>query len=99
MQNDELDRRDFMKAAGTTAIAGLAAGAISTPARAATEDDLCFASAVELARLIRTKEVSAREVMTAHLARIERLNPRLNAIVAKLDDDECLALAAAADRR
>jgi amidase len=37
--------------------------------------------------------------MAAHLARIERLNPRLNAIVAKLDDDECLALAAAADRR
>ena len=37
--------------------------------------------------------------MAAHLARIERFNPRLNAIVAKLDDDQCLALADAADRR
>jgi amidase len=37
--------------------------------------------------------------MAAHLARIERFNPRLNAIVAKLPDDECLALADAADRR
>ena len=27
------------------------------------------------------------------------MNPKLNAIVAKLDDDECLALADAADRR
>jgi len=49
--------------------------------------------------MLRTREVSAREVMAAHLARIERFNPRLNAIVAKLDDDACLKLADAADRR
>jgi amidase len=61
--------------------------------------DLCFMSARELATLIRSREVSAREVMTAHLERINRLNPRINAIVAKLDDDKCLALADAADRR
>ena len=69
------------------------------PAGAATTDELCFSSAAELARLIQTKQVSAREVMAAHLERIERFNPRLNAIVAKLDDDACLALADAADRR
>jgi amidase len=60
---------------------------------------LCFASARELASLIRGRAVSAREVMSAHLAQIARLNPRLNAIVAKLDDRECLALADEADRR
>ena len=60
--------------------------------------DLCFASARELASLIRRRRLSAREVMAAHLAQIERLNPKLNAIVAKLDDDECLELADAADR-
>jgi amidase len=37
--------------------------------------------------------------MAAHLERIDRLNPTLNAIVAKLEDDECLALADDADRR
>lgn len=36
--------------------------------------------------------------MAAHLERIDRLNPALNAIVGKLDDDECLALADEADR-
>ncbi|TMA79730.1 MAG: amidase, partial [Deltaproteobacteria bacterium] len=45
-------------------------------------DDLCFCSARELTRLIRERQLSAREVMAAHLRRIERLNPALNAIVA-----------------
>jgi amidase len=36
--------------------------------------------------------------MSACLAQINRLNPQLNAIVARLDDDQCLALADAADR-
>jgi len=62
-------------------------------------DDLCFASARELTVSLRRREISAREVMAAHLARIERLNPRLTAIVAKLDDVACLALADDADRR
>jgi amidase len=61
-------------------------------------DALCFASARELARQIRSRSVSAREVMTAFLSQIDRLNPQLNAIVAKLDDDACLALADQADR-
>jgi amidase len=61
--------------------------------------DLCFASARELASLIRRRKLSAREAMIAHLAQIDRLNSKLNAIVAKLDDDKCLELADAADRR
>ena len=47
--------------------------------------DLCFTSARELAALIRTRKVSAREAMAAHLARIHRVNPTVNAIVAQLD--------------
>jgi amidase len=61
-------------------------------------DALCFASARDLAAQIRARNVSARELMTACLAQIARLNPELNAIVAKLDDDACLALADKADR-
>jgi len=48
--------------------------------------DLCFLSATELTSLIRTKQVSAREVMTAHLAQIERVNPKVNAIVTLVAD-------------
>jgi amidase len=64
----------------------------------ATSNNLCFMSARELATLIRSRKVSAREVMAAHLKQIDRVNPTINAIVAKLDDDKCLALADDADR-
>ena len=60
--------------------------------------DVIFTSARELAGQIRERRLSAREVMTAYLAQIARLNPKLNAIVAKLDDAACLELADAADR-
>ena len=48
--------------------------------------DICQLSAVELARLIRTKDLSAREAVGAHLAQIERVNPGLNAIVTLVAD-------------
>jgi amidase len=48
--------------------------------------DICQLSAVELARLIRAKELSAREVVGAHLAQIERVNPGVNAIVTLVAD-------------
>jgi amidase len=64
-----------------------------------TGDDICFAGARDIAQSIRTRRLSAREVMQAHLDRINRINPHLNAIVAKLDDERCLALADDADRR
>ncbi len=42
---------------------------------------LCFLTATELARRIRAREVSVTEVVRAHLTQIERVNPRVNAIV------------------
>jgi amidase len=61
--------------------------------------ELCYTNARDLAALIRSRKLSAREVMAAYLDRINRFNPTLNAIVARLPDDRCLALADAADRR
>src|SRR5262245_108893 len=51
-----------------------------------TSADLCFLTATELARRIRAKEVSCREVMEAHLAQIDRINPGVNAIVTFLPE-------------
>jgi amidase len=59
-------------------------------------DELWRRSATELATAIRGREVSCVEVMQAHLARIEAVNPALNAIVT-LDPDLGLRGAAAAD--
>jgi amidase len=53
-------------------------------------------TAVEMARLIRAKQLSAREVVTEHLATIERINPKVNAIVT-LTAESAMARAAEAD--
>jgi amidase len=42
---------------------------------------VCFMSTVEMARLIRTRKLSAREALAEHLKQIERVNPKVNAIV------------------
>jgi amidase len=43
--------------------------------------ELCDRSAVELASMIRRRELSARELLAATLARIDAVNPGVNAIV------------------
>jgi amidase len=51
------------------------------PKAEAAESTICFMSAMEMARLIRAKKLSAREALAAHLKQIERVNPKVNAIV------------------
>jgi amidase len=53
-------------------------------------------TAVEIAAAIKEKKASAEEVMTSHLARVDAVNDRLNAITVRLDA-EALADARAAD--
>lgn len=43
--------------------------------------EVCFLPAAELAELIRSRRVSAVELMQAHIAQIERVNPQVNAVV------------------
>ena len=62
------------------------------------ESELHFTGAAKLARLIRTRKVSATEVMRAFIAQIERVNPRVNAIVTFLPE-RALKDARALDRR
>ena len=60
----------------------------SPAARQAT--DITMMDARALADAIRAKKVSCVEVMTAHLDRIERLNPKVSAIVSLQDRGDCL---------
>jgi amidase len=59
-------------------------------------DELCLLPATGLAARLRAGEVSAREVLAAHLDRISRLNPAVNAIITLLPD-QAMARAAALD--
>jgi amidase len=58
--------------------------------------DLCGYDAVALAGLLRRREVSAREVIAAHISRIEAVDGAVNAMVTRCFD-EALGKAAAAD--
>ena len=89
MPDESLSRRDFGKRLGAAALTarladlsdrdGDAGGDVGGATSAG--DELCALSAVDLAARIRRKDVSAREVLDAHLARIARVNPQVNAIV------------------
>ena len=54
--------------------------------------ELLFSSALELAALVRTGEVSSRDLVSASLERIEALDPQLNAFV-HVDPEGALAAA------
>ena len=58
--------------------------------------DLWRLSAAEIASLIRSKKVSAKEAATAALARLDAVNPKINAVVDHRPDD-VLAQASAVD--
>lgn len=60
------------------------------------DDDVCFRPATELAAMLRAREISARELLDAHLDRIDRFNPAVNAVVT-LDVEGARAAADAAD--
>lgn len=47
-------------------------------------------TAVELSTLIRTREITCREVMARYLEHIERNNPQVNAIVSLRNKNELL---------
>src|SRR5579862_5239908 len=73
--NDHLTRREVLIGAAAASLIG---GNLEAQAPAPS---ICLMSAVEMARLIGAKKLSAREALAAHLKQIERVNPQVNAIV------------------
>ena len=98
LSNGELDRREFLGAASAIAAAGtlplVASEALAAPASGL---DICYMNATDLAMRIRRKELSAVDVMTAFLDRIEQVNPKVNAIVSMVDRPTAMGLARQAD--
>jgi amidase len=76
--------------------AQLLGAAAATQLLAGQGQDICFLSATEMADLIRRKKLSARETLDAHLKQIERVNPKVNAIVT-LVAEQAIANARKAD--
>src|SRR5580693_8153914 len=80
-ENDPSRREILLGAAGAAFLDSALANSAGAQVQTAAASPICFTSAIEMARLIRAKKLSAREALDAHLKQIERLNPQVNAIV------------------
>ena len=60
------------------------------------DNEICYLTAREIWHQISKHEISATEVMQAHLSQIERVNPTVNAIIT-LQPDRAMEDAKAAD--
>jgi amidase len=103
--SDQHDPRVTRRQFNATVAAGVAYAAFepldaaeisSQGSRPQAQSELCEMDAVELAARLKRKQVSAREVMSAHLTQIERVNLKVNAIVT-LVAEQAMAGAAKAD--
>src|SRR6266404_1644488 len=98
----KMSRREALKL-GTNAAVSAVLSADSAEAHSTAMDtpgttsDICFLRAVDMAKAIREKKLSAREVMQAHLKQINRVNSKVNAIVTLVAEEQLMAQAAAAD--
>ena len=95
MSRDPMNRRTFGQTVAAAAVGATLKSVLSaaesgrpgptaersTPPVRRAGDELVHLSALELVARIRAKQVSARDVMAAHLAQIKRVNPKVNAIV------------------
>lgn len=86
------DRRTFLKLTAAGAV-----GSAALPASAMASDIVKMGAAAQAAA-IRSRKVSAVEVMRATLDHVERVNPKVNAIVAMRERAVLLEEAAASDR-
>jgi amidase len=104
---NKMTRRDALKLGTSTAISAAASPLLSSSianpapglvyAMPASPDEICFMRAVDMADAIRSKKLSAREVMQAHLKQIGKVNTKINALVTLVDEDHLMEQASAAD--
>jgi amidase len=90
----EPSRRSFLAAAGAAA-----AATVLAPAKARADTDKAgsaYRPAGELVQTLASRQVSSRELVDAAIARIEALDPKINAVVVR-DFDRARAAADAAD--
>ena len=105
--SSRMTRRDALKLGTSTAITVAASPLLPSSitksgdgpvnAAPASLDEICFMRAVDMVEAIRTRKLSAREVMQAHLKQIRAVNGKVNAMVTLVAEDQLMAQAAAAD--
>jgi amidase len=101
-----ISRRDFIRATTVLSVTAAAGqeGAVDAKANGRStvgksDSESVMLDAIELSKRIKAKQVSCVEVMQAYLDHIERLNPKVNAIVSLQPREGLLEQAAQRDRQ
>ncbi|WP_454798387.1 amidase [Novosphingobium lindaniclasticum] len=92
-----MDRRTVLAATPVVLAAGTTPALAGARPNGSGPRDIVTMTATDLSAAIHRRDLSSREVMAAHLAHIDKLNPRFNAIVSRVDGDVLLRQAAAMD--
>ena len=84
-----MSRRQFLIFTGASIVAGMAIGTGCIPhlVNSGGFTDYTKYDALDLADLVRRKEVKPEELLEEAITRIDRINPKLNAIVTKMYDE------------
>jgi amidase len=94
-----LDRRSLLGAGIGAAASVVAPSFVQAASAGVRPSGIVMLDAMTLADAIRSRQVSCVEVMTAYLDHIEKLNPRVNAIVALQDRAALLVQSEERDRQ
>lgn len=109
MEENNIHRRDMIRISSLAALSNiltpvLASSTVTSPKmqefrfeKADDDSGICYMNAVTMASLLRSKKISAREVMQAHLNQIKKVNAKVNAIITLIPEEELMAQALAAD--
>ena len=109
MKEEEISRRQMIKLSSVAALSVVvspSAGSVkdsesdvynASDSIPSADNEICFMNAVDMALLIRTKKISSREVIQAHLKQISRVNNKVNALITLVPEDQLMAQALAAD--
>lgn len=83
--SNESNRRSTLLTTAGTAVTAASSTLTPGASAAARPCDIVMMDGVTLSRVVRSRQVSCIEVMTAYLDHIEKMNPHVNAIVALQD--------------
>jgi amidase len=82
--SDKWGRRDFLSTAAVASVVAAASRTVlidQAEAASGMDNDITMKSASELANAIRSRQLSSKAIVEAHLDQIARVNPKLNAVV------------------
>lgn len=109
MNENNIDRRHMIRISSIAALSTIVSSSIvsaknySSPTKekelkfTGSDSEICYMNAVDMATLLHNRKISAREVMQAHLKQTAKVNPKVNAIITLVPEDELMAQALAAD--